>query len=522
MFGSTMFGSTVFAGMGGATTTPVAPFTVGFRLEVDWDDDGFLSPYADISPDVIGPVSTQRGRDYASQLTGRSVAGALSCTLRNGDGRYSSFNAASPLYGVVRPGLKVRAWATAPLTAVLWTGQLDSILPRAAAGGEATASLQAAGAFKALGDQARLCKVPAQVDVLTGDVVDAVLDSADWPAAARNLEQGVVPVRFYTPPAGMIALEALQAMEEAELGFAYEGLDFDVVYEGRYHRLLNRGVSQASLSDDVASGYPYMQVEQEDTVRNIYNRAAATVTPHEVQPSAVLWSVDRTDSPYYLGPGDVLTLEAQYSGGFVSAWGAISVTSSGATPTVAVVETAATSLKFSLTNPSASLGAELSLVEVSGVAYAEQQSGEIEAIDAASQAKYGPRSYQLASPWHINAAYALAACQYFVSQAKDPQPVITLSIPAGADANIAEKAETLALSDRITLEANGGLTQLGINQDFFIESIEHSFGGAGEFWQTRFTLSPADVGGAVGTAGGYWLLGDAVYGVLDTTTRLAF
>src|SRR4051794_22225875 len=98
-----------------------------FKVEVDWNGDGlFANAYSDISSSVVDAVQTVRGRDYASQLTGRSVAGSLQATLRNDTGRYSSFNAASPLYGSILPAREVRAWALTPYTEVLWTGFLDS------------------------------------------------------------------------------------------------------------------------------------------------------------------------------------------------------------------------------------------------------------------------------------------------------------------------------------------------------------------------------------------------------------
>lgn len=85
--------------------------TSTYTLQIDWDNDGdFWDATEDISSYVLaGPgVSWGYGRNNASQLTGRSTAGTFSCTLLNSDGRFSSFNASSPLTGSILPGRMLR------------------------------------------------------------------------------------------------------------------------------------------------------------------------------------------------------------------------------------------------------------------------------------------------------------------------------------------------------------------------------------------------------------------------------
>lgn len=78
-----------------------------YQLAVDWDNDGtFGEAEDDISADVLS-LDAKRGRDYASQLTGRSVAGKLTAVLDNESQKYSSFNTGSPITGKVLPGRKV-------------------------------------------------------------------------------------------------------------------------------------------------------------------------------------------------------------------------------------------------------------------------------------------------------------------------------------------------------------------------------------------------------------------------------
>ena len=100
-----------------------------YVCEVDWDNDGnFADAGEDITADCLS-IETRRGRDYASQLTGRATAGKLVATLDNQSGDYSPFNTSSPLTGLLLPRRKVRLRVTSPAALTLWTGFLDRIEP---------------------------------------------------------------------------------------------------------------------------------------------------------------------------------------------------------------------------------------------------------------------------------------------------------------------------------------------------------------------------------------------------------
>ena len=100
-----------------------------YRLEVDWNGNGlFDHTLADIYPHVMR-LSTKLGRDYGSQVYGRSIAGTLTAKLRDDDGTFARLNTTSPLYDLALPSRRVRlrmgaptavvrAWLTA--TSVLW------------------------------------------------------------------------------------------------------------------------------------------------------------------------------------------------------------------------------------------------------------------------------------------------------------------------------------------------------------------------------------------------------------------
>ena len=82
---------------------------LGYRLRVDWDGDStFSHSLADVTDDLVKSIVAKRGREYASQVYGRSVAGRLKATLRNDHERYSNLSQQSSLQGLVLPRRKVQ------------------------------------------------------------------------------------------------------------------------------------------------------------------------------------------------------------------------------------------------------------------------------------------------------------------------------------------------------------------------------------------------------------------------------
>lgn len=79
--------------MAAATTAVASDVT----LEWDFDNDGdFDEAEEDITPYVLS-AQTSQGRDYPSNLFGRSSPGEMRLTLNNDDDRFSYFNSSSPL-----------------------------------------------------------------------------------------------------------------------------------------------------------------------------------------------------------------------------------------------------------------------------------------------------------------------------------------------------------------------------------------------------------------------------------------
>ena len=76
-----------------------------YRLQIDWNGNGLYDhPLSDVTNDVLkSPLKASRGRNFSSQLYGRSVAGAFSFALLNSDKKYSPLAANSQLTNLVVP-----------------------------------------------------------------------------------------------------------------------------------------------------------------------------------------------------------------------------------------------------------------------------------------------------------------------------------------------------------------------------------------------------------------------------------
>ncbi|HEY6021600.1 MAG TPA: LamG-like jellyroll fold domain-containing protein [Candidatus Paceibacterota bacterium] len=124
-----------------------------------------------------------------------------------------------------------------------------------------------------------------------------------------------------------------------------------------------------------------------------------------------------------------------------------------------------------------------------------------------SRNRYGKRSYSRTVNVANNNETLDAANWIFYGHRDPTQRVEQIIVDVAANPSLFSKALAIRFSDRVTVvRTTTAFTQTA---DFFIERIEHSR-GPGK-WQVIFQMSPV-------INRQPWLLGDAVYGVLDTTT----
>lgn len=101
------------------------PVWATFRFYVDWDGDGGFTGDDELT-DYVLEADWELGRDAGSELVARGSAGKCRILLDNRTGRFSDFNAGSPLFGKALPGRRVQVAMTyGGNTVAKWSGRLD-------------------------------------------------------------------------------------------------------------------------------------------------------------------------------------------------------------------------------------------------------------------------------------------------------------------------------------------------------------------------------------------------------------
>jgi hypothetical protein len=100
------------------------------------------------------------------------------------------------------------------------------------------------------------------------------------------------------------------------------------------------------------------------------------------------------------------------------------------------------------------------------------------------------RTHRNASGLFASEADAETYAQLVLDRHADDRPIVSISFYASKSTAYRAQAIRRRVSDRITLQAdeNAGL---GIDQDFFIESIAHRWSQGTQLWETTWELSPA-------------------------------
>lgn len=500
--------------------------SVTYVFEVMWNGADWVDETAN-----VWSLESHRGKDYASQLTGKASAGRFRAVLKNEAGRFASFNTASPLYGLVIPARKVRLRTTAPVAAIVWTGNLDSIAPEERnAKTYPKVTLSASGPLKYIAERKASTQIYA--GIVSGTALGHILDDAAWPAGDRTLDTGLVTMNRWGAD-GDKALSHMRELEETELGYIGESADGKIVFEDLHHRLIAPHLtSQATFRDDGGAGLFYQSISQLDPWRDIFNTFEANVQLHTLQSLAVLWSI--VGEIPSLAPFEVRDFWAQYptsaspaQADHVNPWTTpVSATDfiansqsdglgTNLTSSISVVATKfAKSMKIRVTN-SAAVTAFLTTFQARGVPAYRNDPIKVVTEDAASQTLYGKRTYPLPGKFYPSTAQAKSFTEFAVSRYKNPLPVLRMKFLANSSDAHMLAALDLDVSDRVTVIANNMTlpgTQLGISRDFNIEAINFRVERPGNVTWVVYDLSDA-----LGNEGGYWVLNVSTLG---ESTRL--
>ena len=496
-----------------------------YLVQVDWNNDGdYTDTHEDISDDVLSITSTT-GRNFASQLTGKASAGSLEVTVKNNTGKYSPFNTSSVLTGNLVPNRPIQWAVTVPTETTLWTGYIESIIPSVQKGAYTTAKIKAFGIFKKFATTD--ARVPMKTSRATGAAIGDVLDAVSWGAGLRTLDTGQTTMtRFFGSGK---ALTLMRQVEATEAGFIRETKDGKIAFEDRHHRVTSSTskTSQATFADD-GTAFSYTGVRQEDSMGLVYNEFLSPISIFTVASVATLWThplATTGGAAPALEAGEVIEIVAEYPTPVaalntvgVDAWTTLAATTdylanaaangtgTNYTSSLGIALTkASTTMEIQITN-NAAVKVYLTKLQARGTAVTVSDPATMKADDATSQTAYGLRTYPRGSEakWIPTQEEAKNWALQNLSAHKDPTAVLTLQFSANQSGDGLTEALTRDVSDRVTVKASAN-AKLGLDRDFYIESIRHNV-TAGGAHTTTYGLSD--------TAGfsGFWVLGTSALG----------
>ena len=475
-----------------------------YRLEVDWDGDNiYRHANSDVTNDWIELRRAFRGRNYGSQIYGRSVAGQLEARLDNADGTYSRFNANSPLNNLVVPGRGVRLMMRDPNGTnyrSLWAGLLYDIRPRRRRSRRNEVVLIAKGPLSTVTQRA--VDIAMMNDVETGVAAAAILTAADVPAFRQGTIQGSREMtRWWTDQE--YALRALRGVEETESGFVYEDRDGRIAMESGEFRPVHRRAATFTINtgDPVASAIPAIRLDPEDPAKDIANILYVPIRSYTVTASAVLWT-----SPF---PVEVV-------GGGTSRVVAVYPTSDTDSDVIGVEtwETLTLGTDYTVNSVSDGSGidrsADLSVTTVEHTTRREiimanasttqlwvvglQSRGQpieegdpllLEFKDDASIDEYGPKDYAVPAQFISSVADANNYGELLLLQLKDPRVRTKVSFEAS---DYLQTVYDLELSTRLTLRQS--TVEI---EDMYVEAISHRI-HQGMRHTVELTLAPVLAG----------------------------
>lgn len=410
----------------------------------------------------------------------------------------------------------------------LWTGYLQSIKPYPSATGLQTVELVAIGPLGYLNQ--RETEVAMQTTIATGAEITEILDKAAWPGFPRTLDTGQTTMdRFWQDK--VKTLTALRKVEGTESGFLAESAAGYIVFEDRHHRMKSPHLtSQATYTDAPGGAIGYIRIGQEDPLQQIFNIFEAEVKTYTAGSSATLWTCPESGaSSPQIPAGDNRTFWASYPNSdsatnalAVDAWTtpessvdfvantAADGSGTNITASVTIAETKfSNAMKMVVTN-AATQNAYLTTFQARGTPITVSDPMKVRVEDSTSKTAYGERTYPHPGEFIPDTVEAKDWCDFNISVYKDPQPILLIALHSNRSHSHLVEALTRDISDRITLVANNS-SGLGINQDFFIETIYHEM--KPDSHKVTFALSPA------GMWGQFWVWDTATW---DNTTKWAY
>ncbi len=505
-----------------------------YDLDVDWSGNtDFSGTGEDIDMGRVRLIETTRGRDRASALTGKSVAGRFRAVLDNRSGDYSSFNTGSPIAGLALPNrvIRLRGTSAGESDKAIWRGFLTRLIPRPFLSGDNIAVLEGVGPLGQI-NQEKISLAPRTAET-TDVTIGAILDETQWAAGDRSLDTGKTTIVRYGADR-KYPLIALRDLEAAEAGFIFETNDGKIAFDNRHARLAGASLtSQATFSDATAAARAYSDLRQIDPLEGIFNGFEASVQLFTTGALATLWTLAQVGAASVgIFPGESFTWWASYpnpdsatNADSVDAWTTPVATTDWTFNSVAggggtdltgdmaiSVSKFSNRMKMTFTNNHATLTAFVQDLKARGTGITADDPIFIREEDSTSQGKYGNRTWPLQSKLIPDTQEAFDWAKFHLGIYKDPIPHLSMSYWANRSENMLDEMLLREIGDRVTVTATTN-ADLGLNEDFFIEQIKHRITHAGRLHRVTYLLSNA------AQFSDFWVLDTSL---LDTQTRLAY
>lgn len=471
--------------------------TASYVVEIEWG--GATGTFSHASANVttrVFSVECNRGRDVASQLTGRSQPGSCQILLNNQSGDYNSYNSTGPLFGSLLPGRLVQIRATAPTAGTLWRGYISRIVPGPSVKGVDTAIIEAEGPLGYINQKD--INPPILTAMETGSVVATLLDKAGWFGSGtlggsfRDIDAGRTVIETFAHKRDK-PMVILRKIEETESGFLRESNNGKIVFEDRYRRLTTPySTSVATFSDAAGATLAYNAITQEDPIAFIFNDLVTTIETFATGAEGTLWHLAKTGADAYLPASSTRVYIASYPGP-TAAVNDIGVFS-WVTPTATVDynidsdpagigtnmngEVALTvvdnvnELEITFNNTSTRDGYVQNLV-ARGVPLQRDDPLIIPKRDSTSEIKFGKRTAPAHAGYIPSVQEAVDWGDWNSAIYKDPVPRFVISYTANRSTAHLNQAILRDISDLITIIATGTSNRLGVNATFTIEKVEH-------------------------------------------------
>lgn len=483
-----------------------------------------------------GNLTWSKGRDSTRSLS-PTTAGNGAFVLHNRDGLYSPDLVTSPLYGKLGPGKKVTVTATptSEATRNMFVGFLDDYTINADPYNP-TVSLSMQDSLSLLAEVSVSTEVVESAR--TGELINRILDDVGWSGSARDVDPGSTVVSWWCEH-DISALEAIKKLVASEGTPAFVDMDGTgkFVFRDRNHRILDTTSKtiQATFRPTGVEPLYAQPVGYDVGWKDVINSITFSVDIRTPDPAGMktIWE-DLTR--FTLASGQTKTFDIVAEEPFCNAVAPddpYNITSinealndialSGGTASTFISRTSGRSLTLTVTGITGVV--TVTRVRVRAIPIIVASTVQVKTENSVSIAANKIRTFSGESPVWANPADAEAIADKVLAIRAVRNPTIAFRVNNGATERVQNTMDR-QLSDRIHFIE----PVLGLDDDFFIESMDHAVSEAGMFHEVTFgaervprpvtgvfTFDDALLGFDTGTFGAQGFTDSSTVFILDTS-----